>query len=196
MTKLENLKWFCPQPFTNYVLYRDLAPLSWCVLKEWPRNQIKRKYKTNDPRKLHNEDEYADFRKEFLKGNDESLSGCGSGSETEIVEGGAKDFGTQDGNGQDGDGFGNNEGDGFNFGDPKDNSNAIGDEKGDGPKNNDDGFMDENDFSGKPRKKAGFGIKLIQRDPDEDEKGKQVRSMVIGGDIEGFIKHPDFNARF
>lgn len=135
------------------------------------------------------------FRKEFLKGNDQSLTGGGSGSETEIIEGGAKDFGNQEGNGQGGDGFGDNEGEGFKFGDTKDNSDAIGDEKGDGPKNNDDGFMDEKDFSGKPRKKAGFGIKLIQRDPDEDEKGKQVRSMVIGGDIEVFIKHPDFKAR-
>ena len=68
MTKLKDLKWFCPQPFTNYVLYRDLAPSSCCVLKEWPRNKIKRKYKTNDPRKLHNKAEYADFRKEFLNG--------------------------------------------------------------------------------------------------------------------------------
>ena len=135
------------------------------------------------------------FRKEFLKGNDESLSGGGSGSEREIVEGGAKDFGSKEGAGQNGDGFGNNEGEGFKFGDLIDDNNSIGDNEGDGPSNNDDGFMDENDFKGKAKKRSGFNIKLVQREPDINQKDQLVRSQIIGGDIEVFIKHPDFESR-
>lgn len=135
------------------------------------------------------------FRKEFLKGGDESLSGGGSGSDREIIEGGAKDFGAQEGTGQNGDGFGNNEGEGFKFGDLIDDNNSIGDNKGDGPSNNDDGFMDDNDFKGRSKKRSGFNVKLVQREPDTNQRDQLVRSQIIGGDIEVFIKHPDFESR-
>ena len=69
MTKIKDLKWFCPQPFTNTHVYGLGAPQSCCVLKKWPKNRIKRKYGTTDPVELHNKDEYANFRNEFLNGD-------------------------------------------------------------------------------------------------------------------------------
>ena len=68
MTKIEDLEWFCPQPFMNTLVYRTVAPQPCCVLKEWPKGSIKRKYGTTDPKELHDKDEYADFRNEFLNG--------------------------------------------------------------------------------------------------------------------------------
>lgn len=68
MNKIEDLEWFCPQPFTNTLVYRTLAPQPCCVLKEWPKTSIKRKYGTTDLKELHNKDEYANFRNEFLTG--------------------------------------------------------------------------------------------------------------------------------
>ena len=68
MTKIEDLEWFCPQPFMNTLVYRTVAPQPCCVLKEWPKTSIKRKYGTTDPKELHDKDEYADFRNEFLNG--------------------------------------------------------------------------------------------------------------------------------
>ena len=69
MTKIKDLKWFCPPPCTNTHVYGLGAPLSCCVLKKWPKNRIKRKYGTTDPVELHNKDEYANFRNEFLNGD-------------------------------------------------------------------------------------------------------------------------------
>lgn len=69
MTKIKDLDWFCPQAFTNILVYKLNAPQSCCVLKKWPKNRIRRKYGTTNPTELHNKDEYVDFRNEFLKGD-------------------------------------------------------------------------------------------------------------------------------
>ena len=50
MTKIEDLEWFCPQPFMNTLVYRTVAPQPCCVLKEWPKTSIKQKYETTDPK--------------------------------------------------------------------------------------------------------------------------------------------------
>ena len=68
MNKIEDMEWFCPQPFMNTLVYRIVAPMSCCVMKEWPKGALKRKYETADPKKLHNKDEYLNFRNEFLNG--------------------------------------------------------------------------------------------------------------------------------
>ena len=135
------------------------------------------------------------FRKEFLKGDQESLAGGGSGGEREIVKGGAKDYGSNINTNGDGFGFGENEGEGFKFGDLKENGDSIGNGDGEGASDNNDGFMDENDFKGNSKKRSGFNIKLVQREPDTNQKDQLVRSQIIGGDIEVFIKHPDFASR-
>ena len=56
MNKIEDMEWFCPQPFMNTLVYRIVAPMSCCVMKEWPKGALKRKYETADPKKLHNKD--------------------------------------------------------------------------------------------------------------------------------------------
>tara|TARA_B100000949_G_scaffold121648_1_gene107487 strand:+ start:90 stop:1370 length:1281 start_codon:yes stop_codon:yes gene_type:complete len=68
MTKLKDLEWFCPQPFINTLIYRIVAPMPCCVMKKWPKEKIKQKYGTTDPKELHNTEEYANFRNEFLNG--------------------------------------------------------------------------------------------------------------------------------
>ena len=68
MIKIKDLEWFCPQPFMNTLVYRTAAPQSCCVLKQWPKGLIKRKYGTTNPIELHNEEEYSNFRNEFLNG--------------------------------------------------------------------------------------------------------------------------------
>ena len=68
MIKIKDLEWFCPQPFMNTLVYRTAAPQSCCVLKQWPKGPIKQKYGTSNPIELHNEEEYSNFRNEFLNG--------------------------------------------------------------------------------------------------------------------------------
>ena len=68
MNKIKDLKWFCPQPFMNTLVYRTVAPTGCCVLKDWPKTGIKQKYGTTDPKELHNKEEYVNFRNEFLNG--------------------------------------------------------------------------------------------------------------------------------
>ena len=48
MTKIKDLEWFCPQPFMNTLVYRTVAPMSCCVIKNWPKSKIKSKYGTTD----------------------------------------------------------------------------------------------------------------------------------------------------
>ena len=52
----------------NTLVYRTVAQMSCCVIKNWPKSQIKSKYGTTDPKELHNEEEYVNFRNEFLNG--------------------------------------------------------------------------------------------------------------------------------
>ncbi len=133
------------------------------------------------------------FRKEMQRGNEVPLSGMGSGSSMEIIEGGSKDFGEENNNSGGGINFGENEGDGFKFGDEKEDSNQPGDGSGE-IGSRDDGFIDE-EKTGKEKRKSGFNIKLVQREPDLNSKNELVRSQIIGGDIQIFIKHPDFKER-
>ena len=64
MNKIEDMEWFCTETFMNTLVYRIVAPMSCCVMKEWPKGALKRKYETADPKKLHNKDEYLNFRNE------------------------------------------------------------------------------------------------------------------------------------
>ena len=134
------------------------------------------------------------FRKEMQSGNEVPLSGMGSGSSMEIIEGGSKDFGEENNNSGGGINFGENEGDGFKFGDEKEDSNQPGDGSGE-IGSRDDGFIDE-EKTGKEKRKSGFNIKLVQREPDLNSKNELVRSQIIGGDIQIFIKHPDFKREY
>jgi len=135
------------------------------------------------------------FRKQYMAGDDVELSGGGIGTEKEIIEGGGKDFGTDSSISGNGKGFGSNEGDGFGFGDLDTFSNDPGKDKGDGASNEISEFMDDDNFKGKEKKRSGFNIKLVKRDPDKDLNDQLVRSQIIGSVIEIYTKHPEFVSR-
>jgi len=67
MTKLKDLEWFCPQPFTNTVSVQDGSAKPCCVVKEWPSSQLIREGIIG-PKALHESQLMKDFRKEFLTG--------------------------------------------------------------------------------------------------------------------------------
>ena len=68
MSKLKDLKWFCPQPFMNAVVNHDRVTKPCCVLKRWPNGKIKKSGKTS-VMDVHQSQLMKDFRKEFLEGS-------------------------------------------------------------------------------------------------------------------------------
>ena len=68
MSKLKDLEWFCPQPFMNTVMTRDLIPKSCCVIKDWPDQDFLGDTGQTSIMEVHNSDFMKDFRKEFLNG--------------------------------------------------------------------------------------------------------------------------------
>lgn len=67
-------------------------------------------------------------------------------------------------------------------------------EQDQGPSNSDNPFEDS-EFKGSEKKKSGFNIKIVERDPPTAINGKLKRSQLIGGEIIIFRKHPDFDNR-
>ena len=56
--------------------------------------------------------------------------------------------------------------------------------------------FDDTEFKGQERKRSGFNIRIVDIDPDVDEKTNEpMRSQLIGGEIRIFKRHPDFEAR-
>ena len=135
------------------------------------------------------------FRKQYMAGDEVELEGGGDGTQQEIIEGGGKDFGTDKSTSGNGKGFGSSDGDGFGFGDVDTFSDDPGKDKGDGASNEISEFMDDDNFKGKERKRSGFNIKLVRRDPDVDVNDQLIRSQIIGSEILIFTKHPEFISR-
>lgn len=56
--------------------------------------------------------------------------------------------------------------------------------------------FDDKDPEGSERKKSGFNIRIVDREPNTDsETNKQIKSILLGNTIEIFRKHPDFESR-
>jgi hypothetical protein len=70
MSKLEDLEWFCPQPFMNTLMSNNLVPQSCCVLQVqgWPSDDFLGDTGQTSIMEVHNSDFMKDFRKEFLNG--------------------------------------------------------------------------------------------------------------------------------
>ena len=120
------------------------------------------------------------FRAEPSLGDDINLSHGSDGVNQESIEGDqhfrqGPDLGAykgSHGNGTDGNGL----------------------EQDQGPSNSDNPFEDS-EFKGSEKKKSGFNIKIVERDPPTAINGKLKRSQLIGGEIIIFRKHPDFDNR-
>jgi hypothetical protein len=135
------------------------------------------------------------FRTEVLKGNDINLSPndqeidfnkekLGEEYHRDGPRTGEPSKNTK-GHGDDGDPLGDRERDNEDY-----ESDSSGNEAS--PENP----YEDSDFRGAEKKKPGFDIKLVEFDPPEDvSTGKQKRSVLNGGTIVVYKKHPDFEAR-
>lgn len=56
--------------------------------------------------------------------------------------------------------------------------------------------FEDTETQGRERRRSGFNVRLVDRDPDINEAtNKPDRSRILGGEIEIFRRHPDFEAR-
>lgn len=133
------------------------------------------------------------YRTEILEGeeiniqNDSiglSLSEDAAGSEVKIISGGINNNGIGE---KKGDGLGTDEGPGIIPGGPE----------GQGPSNieEEDPYLDP-EFHGIKRKRSGFNIKIVDREPDINIITNELeRSRLVENTIEIFKKHPEFEDR-
>ena len=136
------------------------------------------------------------FRSELIAGNELPLETGGNGQQFTEEGVGAKDRGDDIPNEGEGFSFGLNEGEGLGLGENTNESNIPGREEGDGFLNQEPDFLDENqELAGARRKKSGFNIKIIHREPLQDQDGNLLRSELIGDSIEIYSKHDDFKTR-
>ena len=136
------------------------------------------------------------FRSELIAGNELPLETGGNGQQFTEEGVGAKDRGDDIPNEGEGFSFGLNEGEGLGLGENTNESNILGREEGDGFLNQEPDFLDENqELAGARRKKSGFNIKIIHREPLQDQDGNLLRSELIGDSIEIYSKHDDFKTR-
>lgn len=134
------------------------------------------------------------YRTDYLSGNNINLQKGGTGQD--IDNGfGAKDRGEGQGGGSDAE-IGENEGVGKGTGA---NSGNIpgGDLGGEAALNQEaDNPFEDTGFKGGEKKKSGFTIRIDEKEPDIDSTtNKPLRSVLVGGEIRIFKKHPDFQDR-
>ena len=56
--------------------------------------------------------------------------------------------------------------------------------------------FEDSESKGRERRKSGFNVRLVDREPDIDESSdKPLRSQIYSGEIHIFRKHPDFEER-
>jgi hypothetical protein len=136
------------------------------------------------------------FRTEYGSGNSTNLESGASGDK-ELVEGiGSKDRGDGTIENPGGNLIGENEGEGFGFKDSDKNTDVPGVNNGDGASNKEnDNPWEDSDFKGDEKKKSGFNINIKTSFCPQKSNGDLVRSDLIGGTIELYSKHPDFDSR-
>ena len=134
------------------------------------------------------------FRTALLSGNNIPLEGGGKGQGLSENESGGRDRSDSGIQGTNGGDFGENEGTGSGVGDK--DGDIPGDQLGEeaSTKEKDNPFEDS-EFKGDEKRKSGFNISISHREPPQDISGKQLRSNLIGGTIEIYKNHPDFESR-
>lgn len=136
------------------------------------------------------------YRTEYGSGNSTNLAGGGTGNK-ELVEGvGSKDRGDGTIENPGGNLIGENDGEGLGYQETDKNTDVPGMNNGDGAsdKENDNPWEDS-DFKGDEKKKSGFNINIKTSFCPQKENGDLVRSDLIGGTIEIYAQHPDFETR-
>jgi hypothetical protein len=96
--------------------------------------------------------------------------------------------------------FKGEEGIGERDGDGKSKGNGLGDapdeEEGNGPSNKENmNPYEDTDYKGSEKRRSGFNIRILDIEPPLDEKEKPVRSQLLGGTIQIYRKHIDFENR-
>jgi len=136
------------------------------------------------------------YRTEYGSGNSTNLAGGGTGNK-ELVEGvGSKDRGDGTIENPGGNLIGENDGEGLGYQETDKNTDVPGMNNGDGAsdKENDNPWEDS-DFKGDEKKKSGFNINIKTSFCPQKENGDLVRSDLVGGTIEIYAQHPDFETR-
>lgn len=172
----------------------ELEPLILDVLKNINSQQEEKHYnkleeKLNSVLSNLAKDDILKFRTEYLQGNDDNLQKGGLGTALD-AEGQANKDDTET-DADNGEGVGDVGEDGVDLSEEQgghpggsEGENASTDPAADSP------------FKGQPRKKSGFNIQIVSREPDVDEEtGEMLRSQLIGGDIRIYRKHPEFKKR-
>lgn len=136
------------------------------------------------------------YRTEYGGGNSTNLAGGGTGNK-ELVEGvGSKDRGDGTIENPGGNLIGENDGEGLGYQETDKTTDVPGMNNGDGAsdKENDKPWEDS-EFKGDEKKKSGFNINIKTFFCPKKENGDLVRSDLIGGTIEIYSQHPDFETR-
>lgn len=135
------------------------------------------------------------FRTDYLSGGTVNLASNSYGRKDE--EGYGEDVPTS--NGQESkskEPVGSNEGDGVgatngpgSIPGPTDGGTSSSNKEAENP-------FEDSEFKGRERRKSGFNVRLVDREPDIDESSdKPLRSQIYSGEIHIFRKHPDFEER-
>jgi len=180
----------------------DLEPLILDVVKDVNQALQERHYRQLEDRlnkvlsKLAKLDRI-NFRTDYLQGGTVNLTAGSSGSAAEDGQGsdvpipmgtGSKPTSTEGVGVDNGNGTGTTESPGSIPG-PEDGGPSPVNKEPDNP------FQDS-EFKARERKRSGFNIRLVDRDPDVNEETSQpIRSQINADEIIIFKQHPDFEAR-
>ncbi len=135
------------------------------------------------------------YRTDYISGDKVNLEKNGIGKHID-EESGGKDHG------KDRDGSRSGKGVGDSLGDGKGIDNGFGGLPG-GDKGGDNALnkeasnpFEDTGFKGQEKRKSGFNIRIVDREPDIDnETKKPIRSSLIGNEITIFKQHTDFQDR-
>ncbi len=135
------------------------------------------------------------YRKEYLSGNDVNLETGGLGQSLSENGDGSKDRGKLPSNHGNGEEFGENEGNGLGIIDTP--GEIPGGSEGEGAMNKEsDNPFEDSEFKGSEKRKSGFDVRIVDRDPDVNALTNQKeRSRLVENTIEIFKKHPEFESR-